>query len=615
MKLFSQLLILALVLQTPGLVFAQTSTTKTARKTPIRQSEKIEALTRQVNQLESLQSNATFALEPFKSILAKLVGESRCKRDVAILMEAVGASPLEGPTKKELESRSTNVCLEQLSRQQSLEQAIPKASNLQLEGCELQNQLDFAPSVPMPTVPLEAQKPIVIAKDFPEWTVQSLDTTGDQVLGPVNVVFRYLNPLRFDQDLGAAVSFKDAPAYPPGLLPTFTPASTGGLSPGGGKLSAATSAPQSRKAPQNATGFRDVFEHYTDCYQIFEANVSSLDATLASVLNGTRTATGKFTAVLNALKGKRLERVIPKALIDDTTVFGNFSDYSWPVESVATFSRALDKFIDRYHQLSTRDDYAAWIKGNEGNKDEFKFLSDRLEGFRKHLVELEPNGDMATKLATAQDSVRFWRARFRAVASLDDAAYSKTYLAACDDLWQGKSKSIAVKLISRDLMAPTPVDETTELVTVNCLSTLSITAGMGFTTLGDRVPAFVPDPNDTAKLRLGFSSHSAIRPLYALQINSSVWPFRKGIELHASLGAALANSTDTGSTLGFTIGPSVSFRRRTVYLTPALHFGQESVFQTGFAEGSPKASLSAVPTRTHWKPALTFIVSFPVAGK
>jgi len=220
-----------------------------------------------------------------------------------------------------------------------------------------------------------------------------------------------------------------------------------------------------------------------------------------------------------------------------------------------------------------------------------------------------------------------WRQIFRTVNGANDDYFVVTFKPACGAFF-GNGTSTQMQLSVTDSVNPptagakvTPVN----LDSVVCEPTLSVSSGLGLSFIPSQTPAFVPSVKKNAQgnpvldsngnpviiQTLGYSNQSQVSAGYALQTNASLWEFRNwNIEIDWSVGAMLTAST-SGATTDIITGPSLSFRRRTFFVSPMYDLGLRTVYVSPFQPGMPQGNLTSPPTQQVWKSGFGVTITFP----
>jgi hypothetical protein len=581
----------------------------------------------QIDKLTPFLNDPDFSQPDVKSVVADKLFRLRCTNKVLKLESALGAAAVSKDERKGV----FNACME--AAQHRLKESEGEKSSQQVSGA-LPADCGLPPAVPVNGIPMlrtltEGGDTIKPTK-YDRWRVSTTKDTGTQVVREHTVQVQYFNILRYRGALGAAVNFTDGPTLPsplvPGVavFPSLSPPATAAEStiqaekPGSRKFAAVFG------EPVNPEQFQKIWITYSACFELAQKRVLAIDHSINNAVQATQTTVSNINAVLNSHPAKIVSDYKPlRKSAEDALTFGQFYDFEWPTQKIAELQDSITKFRDLYNKLSNDPNYSAWAKLG-GNKDAFDFIKAQTDKMIEHLNSLAPTSDAAGKLQAAQDSVRQWRNHFNDVFQTDVNGFLPSYDAGCG-AWFGKGKTTAVKLFIRDLTNPA-TEETADLITVVCNPPLTVTTGLGFSFIPNRIPAFVPgiekdaNGNDVKDASgnpvivdtLGFSSESNVTPIYALQINGAIKEWRRpGLGLHATLGAAVGGANDA-TNLQFLAGISFSFFRRAFFVTPAYQLAERTGFLSGFNPGNVKGNLTSLPTEQHPNSGFALTITFPI---
>src|ERR1051326_512107 len=558
----------------------------------------------EITQLEALQNDPNFAKESIQATLKAILRDKTCQVNTTLFVKLLATKGLDAPTQQQL--------IQEFDRNCRNSSNLPAVAAVPVVlPCELDQAVPVRSGSRVPYNPPNSPAQTEV-DEYSVTKVTSINNTGNQVVGPRSIRVAYINPLRFDVGLGSATTLQSGPQLPTQLVPALSSLPAASTVPKAVIGQGPAAQQQAKAAP---TDIGSLWQGLFTCYGTFDTSVRNVDATINGAITATNSTTSQFTAVLNKYSSKLLSDGDLSAIrpaVDDETVFGDYYHFEWPMGTIGTLSQALGSFSNRFVAFSQTSGYADWIK-DPGNKQNYDYVQVGITSMQQHLASLGPNSDPANKLGTAQQTVEMWRKRFNTVQSMTDLDFKPGFDVDCAT-WFGKSKTVVVKLVTRDILAQNASQESADLITVVCNSRLTVSTGIGFSLSGDKTPAFVPGKDSTGAIvqQLGFSSNSSVAPIYAFQINGSLWaPQSNNVEVHATLGAALSTANSTG-TVGFLLGPSLSFLRRTFFVTPAFYLVQRTEFLPGFKAGDPQGTLTSPPTQLQWKPSFATTLTFPI---
>ena len=153
-------------------------------------------------------------------------------------------------------------------------------------------------------------------------------------------------------------------------------------------------------------------------------------------------------------------------------------------------------------------------------------------------------------------------------------------------------------------------------------SRLSISAGIGFSTIRERSIIRQASPGDTADTtvnRFGYDKNSRFRPSAVVQLNghiwssSNLWKTGQPGSCGVSIGVVVsdrANSVD----LEYLAGVSLGFLSNVVLITPAFHAARVPELGGGFKIGDkvPSNLQDPLPIQKNFKPGFILTVTFKV---
>jgi hypothetical protein len=620
MHLVKSLLVIIVTLLLQQSSAAQVTQTPSAKKVdkPLGQSDtaRIKDLGDAITQLGKIEADPQFIPGPeVKNALDSQIHQMTCERNKLILKQTLAGTAEE---KKKILDVYYDACVE---AQKPAEAPPPPPPPVAKCEVKLPAPVDVGTARVYAAPTYVAKTSPTIKPDYGILPVNSIKNSGNQVTGPKTVQVQFVNPLRFDFSLGAATTLGAAPQLPSALVPAVTAFSQGPAPTGGGVPKAAADVIPSAPAAAPiaaAVSFEKTFESYEQCFADHEQRMELIDQRINGAIQATNLATNAYSRVLNTYSSVLLnagDPAILKSAVEDGKVFKDYYSFPWPEADINLLSGSLTIYADQFQNLAQLPGYSDWIK-DEGHKQLFAYYQSQIAALKQHLATLGPSSDAANKLNAAQQAVEGWREQFFKVAHLEDDGFTPTYNVPCN-AWFGKSQTTVVKLTTKDRFQLSAAEQSADLVTIVCNSPLTVTSGIGFTTLTVQTPAFVAGKasNGTVQQQLGFSYQSNVSPIFALQINASIhesylWG---GTGLHASIGAAIGTTGGGGVGANFLFGPSVSFHRRTFFATPAFLIGQRTEYLPGFKPGDPQGSLTSPPTTVTWKPGFALTLTFPLS--
>ena len=242
--------------------------------------------------------------------------------------------------------------------------------------------------------------------------------------------------------------------------------------------------------------------------------------------------------------------------------------------------------------------------------------SDILAG----LPDIEAGGKNYSDFRAAQDALILWANRLAGLLATWNARgvssdpFAMTFRADCHFAFS-RTKTTAVQLTRIDkLPGATSNSSATPLASVECTTPFSVSAGVAFSTIGEKEFAIqaVPTGATTTENRIVQISDSSVHPLPLGIAHVRVWEASDILSLHGSFGIAgnLRGQSSGGSNAEFLLGPSVALFR-TMFLTPGLYLGQKVSLANGFNTTSAvPTSITQPPLQKSYKPAFAFAITF-----
>ena len=333
--------------------------------------------------------------------------------------------------------------------------------------------------------------------------------------------------------------------------------------------------------------------------------------------------TGQAPGVLKLVKSADFQSALQDA-IDTASSWKTTEDILVTIHGVQQDLSALPQLFARPVSGVTAGsnpcDTAAWQEWFTqcGGESRYKMLQDQLAKLEKDALEMASGSDEAQKIGRKAGLLVYWQ---NLISGLDEKSFQVEAEAGCGVLFN-KNKQTAIKLLLTDRVAlfdgQTPQQQVKDpLVTVECGSPFSISAGVGFSTIEDRAFALVksapPPGQPTSVVRFGESSRSSVHPMPLAMAHARVhdWDDNR-YALHVSFGvaAAIKGQDSGGSNAEYLTGLSVSFFR-TIYLTGGLHIGQQASLAGGFKVGDIVPSdITEPPVQKGYKTGFGFAITF-----
>lgn len=251
-----------------------------------------------------------------------------------------------------------------------------------------------------------------------------------------------------------------------------------------------------------------------------------------------------------------------------------------------------------------------------GGESRYKLLQDRLAKLESDAQQMASGTDPALKIAKQAGLLAYWK---NLTSTLALMSFQLQVRAPCGVLFnQNKQTAIKLALTDRIALFDGQVPQTQvkdPLVTVQCGSPFSISAGVGFSTIEDRAFALVksaPSDGGNSVVRFGESTRSPVHPMPLAMAHARLQEWDNKYALHASFGvaAAIKGQDSGGSNAEYLTGLSVSFYR-TIYLTGGLHIGQQASLAGGFKVNDiVPPDITEPPIQKGYKVGFGFAVTF-----
>lgn len=438
----------------------------------------------------------------------------------------------------------------------------------------------------------DAQGPLqVSATNLPSST-----TTNVKSAQIVNLnLFRY----------SALPNVQDKTANPPSPPAGFMPPAGAG---GGAAAPAAAPpppAPPPPAAPLVATA-ADPLQSLEDAIAAEETSLTNLTGETQTLLNNASLATACFKDILGRYPQLLLTDMQRAALVSD---LNNSPDCElqmqpWPTSEITAAINTGPAISNLFVQLS------ATISTNDSKGQ----LLTRHTAAQTGLLNLLTSSNIST-LATGNDYVNNWQQRRAATLASSPAQWSPTVTLTCHPQWFGRTEQQVVSILYYDMSATAPTQQTMSLFTNSCLGAVTISSGIGISTVRSSTFAFTPktdfsaNPPTTTQV-IGYSADSRVLPVYLGAMN---YEFARvgsiGFDFAGGIGVS---SSSAGTASDFFIGPSFAFVRRYIFVSPSFHLTQRQTLQNGYQVSNPQGSLTSVPTINRWRSGFALTFTFPV---
>jgi len=297
----------------------------------------------------------------------------------------------------------------------------------------------------------------------------------------------------------------------------------------------------------------------------------------------------------------------------------NQADPAWNDSSMRAVEQQISDVIALNTRLAAYQSSAAyntWITDTTANADARKSLYAAMYTTTASVLTTLQSIVTSSNVATYSNSLQAisdWNNRV-SFATSTTAPWDQDLYLPCRAQWFGKTDGQIVTVQYVDVSQTNPSGQSLALFTNTCLPSLTVSTGLGISTVKSSTYAFTPKTNysqtpPVTTQVIGYASNSVIVPLFVGQMNYAY--FQRSIGLHVSGGAGIG-SASSGATGDLFIGNAISFFHRALFLTPSAHFTQRQMLLPGYAVGDPQGSLSSVPIINGWKTGFAITVTLPV---
>jgi hypothetical protein len=482
--------------------------------------------------------------------------------------------------------------------------------------CQIRSFLDIIEPV---EVPAPKVTPILV-NHRSDYIVTSLVTKGDEIDGPQRIVLLYINRLRYSFTPSVEVTIIQNPAVPAGFVATEL--AKGVTAPSGG------TGPADRNV---SPGFDQTFDLIRRCANLYKAEIDDIEndrrdrvGSIKAALNEIDLILKEAPAILSKPDAESL-RVRAGAAAGDGGSLLKALEAPFPSDHARVVKDSMDAFDDFISGQEATAAYKEWVK-DAANLQKYLALKAALKQGKATIDPVLPGKPADVEADTQQKRIAFWRVRFIEFSRLQingpagQPGVTQEDLALVVDTncrtILGRGKSSSMSIVVTDLLTNTNQTVANVVKTV-CQPLLSVSAGIGFSTLGDQTPAFVQsekgessgDVVPAVEQRFGYTEKSDYKPLFIVQTNVRLTRPKNGWSPVATFGIGATNRTAT-TVVEFLFGGGVSISS-VAFVTAGLHIGKQSQIGGGFEAGDLKPpSLDTVPVDTGYRKAFAISLTF-----
>jgi hypothetical protein len=475
----------------------------------------------------------------------------------------------------------------------------------------------------------------------------------EKTAGPKKIIVKGANTLRYDYVFNPAVTFTAGPS-----IDLFTLGTSTGVAPKAG-VQAMTAqvtgaSPDLESAAQSLiqsanTATRLVNEASTD--------MQNLLTTSDSILRAGGDASGEAALKQEIHNRQKDPATCPNQMSDISAlsvVFQRGVCAIWPdlsqVDQILSQAKNLKSQLQDAQKSaqSKINDIDAKLSPDSASAETKSLLTERkthlqdisaaddllkrLDPVITQLADIAADGKKYKDFSTLLTNLRKWNQRMIALDHLDHPFTLPPQPAPCGFAFS-KTKTIKEELARTDLFASTAAASdsgsasksskdssavtTIPLITVECTSPFSLSAGVAFSGIIERDFLIQPVPNSqnstTTTNRFTTDAHSNFHPLPVALVNVRYYEFNDFLSLHGSFGVAanIKGQSAGGSDPEYLFSPITLGFFRTAFLTPALHIGREVRLGSGFHEGDVvPPNITTPPLQKSYKPTFAVAITF-----
>lgn len=179
------------------------------------------------------------------------------------------------------------------------------------------------------------------------------------------------------------------------------------------------------------------------------------------------------------------------------------------------------------------------------------------------------------------------------------------------------SQTTATGSAAAKTSASAPAITNIPLVTVECTSPFSLSAGFAFSSITERDFLIQPVPNapdsTSTTNRFTTDAHSNFHPLPVAMVNMRYYEFNRLLSLQGSFGVAanIKGQSAGGSDAEYLFTPITLACFRTAFISPALHIGRDTRLGSNFHEGDVvPPNITTPPLQKSYRMAFAVAITF-----
>ena len=440
--------------------------------------------------------------------------------------------------------------------------------------------------------------------------------SGEKVRGPITILLKGVNTLRYETRVGRNVTFIDAPDLSfPFIRAVDTAEQAEDTTPPIQQGGAVRAVQCDEAASDAAQCFNRLVQSFGD---VAAAWRSAGVAEIAQVLNTARMKAAVVSAFVStsdqSLAADDAAGVL--AGIDDAqAAITEILSLAWPTMAIQRAIADSDRIWNNLLRLSSFDSFSEWMAANQ---ERYLAFVNRLEAFRDDLSERENNSELETRLMETQERAVEWQSIFAGIKRAGRKAFQRMVEIDCEGpQWQTSSTS--VEIVRSDRMAQQEAPSRESVIVVECPTVLSVSAGVGLTmrrvtNYGIVSSKSMGDGNEpgTAVNTFGILESAFVRPVPAVLLHTRLRQ-ESNVDWHFSVGASVkGDAGDSGHNVDYLFGPSLSVKGG-FYVSFALHLVRSERLADDWEEGAlVPEGVSQPPVERTWDPAFALMFTYRV---
>lgn len=489
----------------------------------------------------------------------------------------------------------------------------------------------------------------------------------EKTTGPKNIIVTGANTLRYDYVFTSTVTFAPGPSidlFTLGTSSTPKPAPTPTKS--GGSNAAATADREMDFFKQQAANLTDNASAWVDAANQTSLLVNAASDDMRNLLENSDSLLRADRTGPDELKREITERQIDlgkcpaagqsaeslnNAVAGLSSIFQRGVCAYWPqtskIDSLVSQIKKLQAQVQEKRaaakaQMAKAEEKAAFSNA-ASTLSETDAAIEQFTAIMTTLNDLTLGGKKYNDFVQLQANLRKWNQRMIGLSRLDKPFTLPPHKAPCTFAFlQTKTEKEEIQVT--DLLPPAsgdikaggpgsdntaassgsakpsssaPATTTIPLVTVECTSPFSLSAGFAFSSITERDFLIQPVPNapnsTTTTNRFTTDAHSNFHPLPVAMVNMRYHEFSRLLSFQGSFGVAanIKGQSAGGSDAEYLFAPLTLGFFRTAFISPALHIGRDVRLGSNFHEGDVVPSnITTPPLQKSYRMGFAVAVTF-----